>query len=67
MTEYTLSEAERATLQELAAQAQKAAEQAATPFNMQMQGALALIYRQQGLKDQWKLTEDKTKLVKAEG
>lgn len=65
--EYLLSDPERAMLLELIAQAQRAAEQAAAPFNMQLQGAIGLIYRQQGLKDQWQLTDDKTKLVKVEG
>ena len=66
MTEYVLSQAERGLLVELEANALRAARESFVPFTLQTQGVLALIYRQQNLVGNWKLTDDKTRLVKQE-
>jgi len=70
-TAYVLSDIEREFIQKLEADGQQAASQAAqraaqetlAPFNARSEGVLMLIYRQQGLSGNWKLSEDKTRLV----
>jgi hypothetical protein len=57
--EYTLSDPERTALADLEQQAQAAVRAA----EQQSIGMLRLILQQQGLKGNWHLSEDKTKLV----
>lgn len=64
MTEYKLSDVERKLLLDLSGQAQQAAAAAIAPFNAQSQGVLTLIALQQGLAGNWKLSDDKSTLVK---
>jgi hypothetical protein len=64
--EYVLSEIERRLLCEIETEAQRAAASATAPFRAQSDGALTLIFRQQGLTGAWKLSDDKTRLVKQE-
>ena len=59
---YVFSEPERKLLGELDA----AADAALQPLNLQRQAILALIFRQQGLAGNYRISEDRTKLIKAE-
>jgi hypothetical protein len=63
-TEYKLSDVERTLLADIEQAAQQAAQQAVAPFNAQSQAVLSLVYRQQALVGNWKLSDDKTALVK---
>ena len=63
---YTLTDTERKLLLSLEAQAQQAAQATVAPFNAQSQGILTLIGLQQGLVGNWKLSDDKTTLLKQE-
>jgi hypothetical protein len=67
VNEYTLSDVERKLLLDLNSEAQRASAAAIAPFNAQSQGVLTLIALQQGLAGSWKLSDDKTTLVKQEG
>lgn len=67
MIEYELSTAEQTLLLELQAAAQRAAQEAVAPYDQQVRGILALVYRQQGLVGDYRLSEDRTRLVKVEG
>jgi hypothetical protein len=70
-TIYILSGRERDLILKLTDDAQRAAQQAAAnalePFNRQTEGALRMIYCQQGLTGVWTLSDDKAQLVKRDG
>lgn len=66
-TECALTTEERTLLLELQAAAEKAAQEAIAPYDLQARGAITMIFRQRGLAGNWKLSDDKTKLLRVEG